>query len=244
MFGNPEDIFAAFFGTRSPFEAEGRGGMGDGMGGMPFMFGGGGGGSGSSFDAGRSMARPRKKRKAVETEFSCSLEELYAGCTKRMRVTRRVAQPDGRLAEESKVLELPVRAGFKEGTRITFDGAGDQLSGEAAGDVVFVLKQRAHDRFTREGNDLAVTVRISLAEALTGTVVSVRTLDDRTLRVRVPALQTTSYVKVVEGEGMPIRRGGRGDLHIKFALRLPRLADMPSDKARMLEEALDMRKWD
>ena len=61
-----------------------------------------------------------------------TLEELYTGTTKRRRVTRNIldaASGKGMPVEET--LEIPVKAGWKEGTRITFTGGW--LAGRSRG---------------------------------------------------------------------------------------------------------------
>lgn len=96
---NADDIFSEFFGFSSPF-----GGMGDmsgarGGGGTGFprgMFGedifsqfrsAGGGGEGS----GNAM----RKGAAIERTLPCSLEDLYKGTTKKMKISRDVTDSSG-----------------------------------------------------------------------------------------------------------------------------------------------------
>lgn len=69
--------------------------------------------------------------------------------------------------------QVEVKPGWKAGTRITFPGKGDERPGRPADDVVFVLKEAPHPRFTRSGNDLHTTVKVPLVTALTGGSVQV-----------------------------------------------------------------------
>jgi len=110
---NAEDIFAEFFGGSSPFGGMGggMGGMGGGGmgGGMPGMrtggtrfsssifgddifgsaFGGGPDGHGMH-TGGRAVKAP-----AIERKLPCSLEELYKGTTKKMKISREIADASG-----------------------------------------------------------------------------------------------------------------------------------------------------
>ncbi len=52
-------------------------------------------------------------------------------------------------------------------------GKGDELPGQPPADLVFVLKQLPHERFTRETNDLVTRVKVPLVTALTGGTVQV-----------------------------------------------------------------------
>jgi hypothetical protein len=58
-----------------------------------------------------------------QVPLDLTLEELYSGCTKRRRVTRSIVDgASGRALPVEETLEIPVRAGWKEGTKITFEG--------------------------------------------------------------------------------------------------------------------------
>lgn len=113
-FRGAHDIFAELFGGGNPFGMGGMGGGGDefffggggGMGGMPFGMGGMPGMPGMG--GGRRSARPAAPRKAaaIEQPLACSLEELYGGSTRKMKISRTTGS--GR-AEE--ILEIQVRAG-------------------------------------------------------------------------------------------------------------------------------------
>lgn len=48
---------------------------------------------------------------------------------------------------------MVVKPGWKEGTKVTFSGKGDERPGQPADDLMLVVKQEPHPRFTRHGND-------------------------------------------------------------------------------------------
>jgi hypothetical protein len=77
-----------------------------------------------------------------------------------VQVTRHVWDAAaGKSVPSSEVLEVPIKKGWKAGTKITFAGKGDQEPGRPADDLVFVVSEKPHPRFTRSGNDL-VRVRV------------------------------------------------------------------------------------
>ena len=57
-----------------------------------------------------------------------------------------------------ETLEVAIKAGWKEGTRIIFEGKGDRLPGRPPQDIVFVVQELPHTRFTRAGDDLVTQV--------------------------------------------------------------------------------------
>mmetsp|Transcript_8220 Transcript_8220/g.17965 ORF Transcript_8220/g.17965 Transcript_8220/m.17965 type:complete len:219 (-) Transcript_8220:68-724(-) len=63
--------------------------------------------------------------KAIEIEVPCSLAEMQEGTTRRLTAERIRLDPKGCPYKESKLITLPVRAGWKPGTRVTFRGEGN-----------------------------------------------------------------------------------------------------------------------
>lgn len=233
---NAEDIFAEFFGSASPFG--GMGGMG-GMGGRggragPFgdgMFGGFGGGEnvfrttdgGQGFRSfGDAPAQPRKAP-AVENKLLCSLEELYKGSTRKMKISRSIADASGKSMPIEEIVTIDVKPGWKKGTKITFPEKGNEQLGVTPADLVFVIDEKPHETYKRDGNDLITTKKVSLVEALTGCSFSLPTLDGRTLNLNIPEVIYPGYEKVVPKEGMPVAKepGRRGNLRIKFDINFP-----------------------
>nr|PNR43341.1 hypothetical protein PHYPA_015721 [Physcomitrium patens] len=138
---NAEDIFAEFFGGGSPFG--GMGGLGGrGSRGGPFgdgMFGGFGGGENvfrtsdgnqafRSFGEGSSHTQVRKAP-AVENKLLCSLEELYKGSTRKMKISRSIADASGKSTPVEEILTIEVKPGWKKGTKITFPEKGNEQHG-------------------------------------------------------------------------------------------------------------------
>ncbi|KAM9939691.1 hypothetical protein OXX80_000824, partial [Metschnikowia pulcherrima] len=73
---------------------------------------------------------------------------------------------------ERKILQVHIDPGMKDGQRIVFSGEGDQEPGVTPGDVVFVVDEKPHEKFTRKGNDLYYESEIDLLTALAGGEVS------------------------------------------------------------------------
>ncbi|KAJ7928823.1 hypothetical protein B0H13DRAFT_2228810 [Mycena leptocephala] len=160
----------------------------------------------------------------ITKPLKLALAELYSGTTKRLKVGRRLL--DG--SSEDKVLEIQVQPGWKSGTKVRFPHAGnDQPDGEPQ-DLVFVVEEKPHEVFIRDGNDLTCRVQISLLDALTGTGGKkiVEALDGRKLQITVPpGVVKPGQQTTVAGEGMPIRKDGsvkkKGDLIVKWEVVFP-----------------------
>jgi len=80
------------------------------------------------------------KVEKLEVDLNLTLEELYNGCTKRRKISRQRRKGNGNYEKQENILTIDVKKGWKEGTKITFNGEGDEKDGYAAGDIIFVLK--------------------------------------------------------------------------------------------------------
>ncbi|KAK9089125.1 hypothetical protein Scep_028207 [Stephania cephalantha] len=198
-----DDIFAEFFGFSSPFE----------------RMGGGGGGGGGRIPVNQT---PRKSP-PVETTVPCSLEELYRGATKKMKISREIADISGKTMPVEEILTIDIKPGWKKGTKITFPEKGNEQPNMVPADLVFIVDEKPHSVFTRDGNDLITTEKISLVEALTGYTVNLKTLDGRNLSIPINNVIHPSYEEVVPGEGMPLQKDPKkkGNLRIKFNIKFP-----------------------
>ncbi|XP_043710027.1 dnaJ protein homolog 1-like [Telopea speciosissima] len=220
---NADDIFSEFFGFSTPF-----GGMGDmgGRGGGPAFSrsvfgedifsqfrGGGGEASGNAL----------RKSPPIERTLPCSLEDLYKGTTKKMKISRDVTDSSGRPSNVEEILTIEIKPGWKKGTKITFPEKGNEQRGLIPSDLIFIIDEKPHSVFKRDGNDLIVTQKISLVEALTGYTVQLTTLDGRNLTIPINSVISPSHEEVVKGEGMPIPKepSKRGNLRIKFNIKFP-----------------------
>ena len=100
-----------------------------------------------------------------------TLEEMFYGVTKNLKLTRTVIR--GGSEQHLETLTISVKPGWKKGTKITFPEKGDEAPGVIAADIVFVVDEKKHPQFERDGNDLVKTVVVDLHEALLGTSVFV-----------------------------------------------------------------------
>ena len=217
-----DNIFENFFGTANPFASFG---FGD-----------------STKFTSRLQKQGMKKGESVISDLPCTLEELFNGCSKKLQITRvRFQNPDDRtseLIEETKVLSVSVKPGWKKGTKITFPNEGDEAADLLAADVIFILSEVPHSTLTRASNNIVFLAKVSLADALTDCTISVPTLDGRQLSLPCPEVVSPGYEKVIKGEGMPNPKaaGKRGDLLIRFKISFPKFLD--EKKKRVIRETL------
>ncbi|KAJ7544741.1 hypothetical protein O6H91_09G091200 [Diphasiastrum complanatum] len=223
-----EEIFAELFGGNRNFSRVGSTNRFGGQGEVPRTFDGkfggfGGKDSGLRPSFGDSATPSTRKAAPVENKLQCSLEELYNGSTRKLKIYRDIVDRRGNVKTLEEFLSIEVKPGWKKGTKIIFPEKGNEQPNVVAADLVFILDERPHEVFKREGNDLVMEKTISLVEALTGYTLVINTLDARVLRIPITEVIYPAYEKVILKEGMPIakEKGKKGNLRVKFNIKFP-----------------------
>ncbi|CAF1428387.1 unnamed protein product, partial [Rotaria sordida] len=125
---------------------------------------------------------------------------------------------------EDKVLTIDIRPGWKQGTKITFPREGDQSPATIPADIVFIIKDKPHPTFRRDGSDIIYTAKISLKEALCGTTINVPTLEpNRVRKLQLNEVIKPTTEKRLAGDGLPNTKQPttRGDIVVKFDIKFP-----------------------
>ena len=127
--------------------------------------------------------------------------------------------------ERTEPLEVRIKAGTRDGQRIRIPGKGNAGShGGAPGDLYVIIRAGEHPVFRREGDDIYLSVPVSVTEASMGAKIEVPTIDGRTLLKIPPGTQSGQKLRLRE-KGVPsaTREGARGDeiVEIKIAVPMP-----------------------
>ncbi|KAE8700173.1 hypothetical protein F3Y22_tig00110560pilonHSYRG00066 [Hibiscus syriacus] len=96
-----------------------------------------------------------------------------------------------RQVQESDILTIDVKPGWKKGTKMTFQDKGNELPNQLPAYLVFIIDEKSHDLYKRDGNDLIVTEGCY------------------------------ELVIAREGMPIAKEPGNRGDLKIKFEVKFP-----------------------
>lgn len=179
---------------------------------------------GSSIDApcpgiDQNGQRVERKPPPVERELECTLEELCWGCKKEVKLSRNIVATSGLVMQKPESCTVAIKPGWKKGTRITFEGAGNDA------DLVFLISEKKHRSFKRVGDDLIMKVEVPLVKALVGWTFSFSLLGGKKMSCSFrDEIIFPGYQKVVKAQGMPRCKGDgeRGDLIIKFHIVFPR----------------------
>ena len=164
----------------------------------------------------------KQQNQKIYKELYCTLEELYKGGKRKIRISKRkfdkITKQTNRI---SNILVINIKPGWKEGTKITFNNAGDELRGQQPQDIVFIIKEKRHPIYKREGDDIKININITLKEALCGCSKYIKLLNGEDLRIDIKNIIHPNDIKIIKGKGMPTKTGGFGNLKLAFSVKFP-----------------------
>ena len=131
------------------------------------------------------------------------------------------------LVSRSEQVEFRIKAGTRDGQRIRLQGKGNSgLNGGAAGDLFLIVRTGVHPVFTRLGDDIHLTVPVTVPEASLGAKVDVPTIDGRAQLKIPPGTQSGQKLRLRErGVENAQRPDQRGDQIVTVEVQVPTLSD-------------------
>lgn len=139
----------------------------------------------------------------------------------------------------SRKLKVTIPAGIENGKRITILGQGDGgMGGGSPGNLYVYVHISPHEYFERDENDVYCMIPISLTQAALGSDIYVLTLDDKKVKLKIPAGTQNGKVLRLRSEGIPYIHNSdrRGDMYIKIRVVVPTKLN-PKAKALLKELA-------
>ncbi|KAF8108099.1 hypothetical protein N665_0115s0105 [Sinapis alba] len=190
-----------------------------------------------------SQSTPPKKPPAVEKMLECTLEELLHGGVKNIKITRDIITDEGLIMKQEETLRVNIKPGWKKGTKITFEGVGNEKPGYLPEDIIFVVEEKRHPLFKSRGDDLEIAVEIPLLKALTGCKLSVPILSGESMSISIGEVIFHGFEKAIKGQGLPNGKedGKRGDLIITFSVSFPK--ELSEEHRSMAYEVLKDCSW-
>jgi molecular chaperone DnaJ len=127
----------------------------------------------------------------------------------------------------TETVEVRIKAGTRDGQRIRLAGKGNAgVNGGPAGDLYLIIKIDTHPVFTRSGDDIQVTIPVTVPEAALGAKIEVPTIDGRAQLKIPPGTQSGQKLRM-RGKGVPsaTHEGARGDQIVTVEMVVPQLRD-------------------
>src|ERR1017187_3582396 len=131
------------------------------------------------------------------------------------------------LVDKTETVEFRIKAGTRDGQRIRLQGKGNSgVNGGAAGDLFLIVRTGTHPVFTRVGDDIHLTVPVTVPEASLGAKVDVPTIDGRAQLKIPPGTQSGQKLRMRErGVESSQHPGKRGDQIVTIEVTVPKLSD-------------------
>ena len=220
---NFEDIFGAFGGGNGGnvrFSTSG-GGAGINLDDIFGAFGGFGGAHGSPY-----QQAPQKG------------EDLHAST--RITLKQSLSGVNIKLAVSGNPMTVKVPKGIKDGQSVRLRGKGKaSINGGSAGDLIVTIHVEEDPVYSREGNDLRMTLPVTFAEATLGANVELPLIDGSTVTVKVPSGSDSGRTLRLKGRGVATKKG-TGDLLATISVVVPKdLTPEQLDSIKSLADSLD-----
>ena len=124
--------------------------------------------------------------------------------------------------KKQKTLEVKIPAGIDGGMRIRSAGNGEPgTNGGPPGDLYIEIRQKKHDIFERDGDDLHCTVPINIVTAALGGEIDVPTLDGKAA-IDLPEGTQNGKQFRLRGKGIKgVRASYPGDLYCHITVETP-----------------------
>jgi DnaJ-class molecular chaperone len=200
-----------------------------------------------------TRGRRRERGEDVEAQLELSLEEAHRGVRRTLQMQVAEVCPtcngtgtvkDNKPCEtcggagqvlKSKTIEVNIPAGVRDGSTVRLAGQGGAgANGTQPGDLYLHIRLRPHPVFTVRGDDIEIEMPIAPWEAVLGTKVETPTIDGKVELSIPPGAQSGQKLRL-RGQGLNIRRGGRGDEYVRLKIVVPKKI---SDEERRLYEEL------
>ena len=223
---NFEDLFGAFGGGNGGNVRFSTSGGGAGIN-LDDIFGAFGGfGGGSSRGSSPYQQAPQKG------------EDLHAST--RITLKQSLSGVNIKLAVSGKPMTVKVPKGIKDGQSVRLRGKGKaSINGGSAGDLIVTIHVEEDPVYSREGNDLRMTLPVTFAEATLGANVELPLIDGSTVTVKVPAGSDSGRTLRLKGRGVATKKG-TGDLLATISVVVPKdLTPEQLDSIKSLAESLD-----
>ncbi len=146
------------------------------------------------------------------------------------------------IIKKTQRIKVTIPAGIETGKRINIPGQGDiGPNNGPSGDLYVYINVKPHEYFERSGNDTYCLIPISFTQAALGTDIFVTTLDDKKIKLKIPAGTQNGKTLRLRNEGIPYLHNStrRGDMYIKIQVNIP--VRLSSKVKNLLKEISDIQ---
>ena len=135
-------------------------------------------------------------------------------------------------AEKIEKIEVKIPKGINHGQYLRIEGKGELGRNAPPGDLYVVIHVKDHPIFKREEENLFLDKKIDLTTAIFGGEIIIKGIDEKNIKIKIPAGTQSHSSLRIEGQGMSIVKSReRGDLFIRIIVEIPK-GDKDKDKKK------------
>jgi DnaJ-class molecular chaperone len=154
--------------------------------------------------------RTRAARKGADIAYRLKVPFADAATLKAQRVT----------LAGGRTIDVKLPKGVENGTRVRLAGQGE--NGPAGqGDAIITIEVAPHPFYVRDGQDIRLTLPVTLKEAVLGAKVRVPTPEGPVM-LTIPKGSSSGKVLRLKGRGFTDKTGRRGDQLVVLSVDLPK----------------------
>ena len=178
----------------------------------------------------RPVRRPVRRRRRGAPRTGARAQALAAEARRKRAATSPIASrcpfvdaaalsPQRVTLSGGRTIDLKLPKGVEDGARIRLAGQGQEGPG-GRGDAIVTIEIAPHPFFVREGDNIRLSLPVSLKEAVLGAKVKVPT-PQGVVVLTVPKGSSSGKVLRLKGRGFTAKDGTRGDQLVVLAVDLP-----------------------
>ena len=127
--------------------------------------------------------------------------------------------------EKKQKIDIKIPQGVNSGQYLRISGKGELGLNAPSGDLYVIIRIKKHFIFEREDENLFLDEKIDLDTAMFGEDIEIKGIDNKKIKLKIPAGTQSHTSFRLEGQGMPsINSSERGDLFIRIIVDIPKLS--------------------
>ncbi|BDT61480.1 MAG: chaperone protein DnaJ [Flavobacteriales endosymbiont of Rhyzopertha dominica] len=156
----------------------------------------------------------------MQTTVKCN---LCKGIGKIINKIPKTANSKG-LIQVEELINIKIPSGVTDGIQLKLSGKGNEVPFNGkTGDLIILIKEKAHKEFKRKGKNIHYNLYISIPEAILGTFKYIKTLDNNKKRIKIKSGIQNGEIIILKNKGLPAINGySKGDLIIKINIWIPK----------------------
>jgi len=184
-------------------------------------------GGGRRFNFGGGQQQARVKGSDLVYEMPLTLREVATGVSKTVSFQHQ---------DRSENLTVKIPKGLITGKQVRLAGKGNPSPyGGPPGDLYIKSKVLDDPKFSAQQYDLYLNQELKLSEAILGVTVSVPTIDDKQLSLKIPPGTKHGTKMRLSGHGLPgMKKGQRGNLYVRIQIKIPQ--NLTKEQQKLVEE--------